>query len=212
MFAVPDLATGNNAKNCPTVLVYDTRMQAWTKWAMRAASASDPDRTAGYSTGAVRVSDDVFFFGQWLSAGGDCYVYKERLSYTAADFKDDTYNEADQAIAKAIVWSCATSSPELETHWDELHLLFDVSSTFTAWTTPTAVAALFTADLASSSTSIALAPTANSRMSRCLIPQAQRRSARQIVTVSHSVASEYFGLEGMVLVHLPGEGTATTRT
>jgi hypothetical protein len=32
------------------------------------------------------------------------------------------------------------------------------------------------------------------------------------VALSHITASEYFGLEGMVLIHLPGEGTATVRT
>ncbi len=214
VFAVPDTnapsGSIDNTRNCPTFFVYDTRMQAWTRYIMRVAG--DVARTAGYSCGAVRVYDDILYFGQWLAAGGDCWVFSERLAYTTADFKDDTYDGTDLAITKTVQWNCATSSPELETHWDELHVLFDVSSVISAWTTPTALTAQFTADLASASSAISLAPTAASRMSRCLVPQAQRRSARMTVGITHSTASEYFGLEGMVLVHLPGEGVATTRT
>ncbi len=207
MFAVPD--QGDN-KNCNLVLVYDTRMEAWTTWLFK--DAPDANRTRGHTTGAVRVSDDLLFLGQWDSTGGDSDTYKERQTYAAADFKDDTYSSVDQAITKTVRWNAVVDSPELATHWDELHVLYDVSSTFVPWTTPTALTATFTADLASASSAIAIAPTATSRMSRCLVPRAQRRSARLSITLVHATASEYFGLEGMVLVYLPGEGTATVRT
>jgi hypothetical protein len=214
VFAVPTTATAgggvDNTKNAPSMFVFDTRMEAWTKWVPKAGT--DTPRTQGYSCGAVRQSDDVFFFGQWTSGGGDTSVYKERLTYTAADFKDDTFNQTDQAIAKAVTWNIVTDSPELATHWQDLHILFDVSSVFAAWTTPTALTALFTSDRASTSASISIAPTATSRKSICGIPTAQRRSASMQVALSHITASEYFGLEGMVLIHLPGEGTATVRT
>lgn len=210
LFAFPTVASGGNQGNCPKTLVYDTRMEAWTTWSQTVGV--DVDKTTGYSSGVVRVSDDLLFYGQWFNGAGTLYVFKERLAYAAADFKDDTYDASNVAITKTVEWSALASSPELETHWDELHLLFDVSSTFTAWTTPTSLVSAFTADLGSSSGNVTHSPTATAKMSRCSIPQAQRRSARMIVYVSHAVASEYFGLEGMVLVHLPGEGTATTRT
>ncbi len=205
LFAVP--MDGTNG-NCATIYAYDTRMQAWTSWLFIRGTAA----TVGHSCGVVRVSDDLLMMGQWNSSGGDAKIFKERLTYTAADYVDDTVDTSNEAIAKQVQWNCVTSSPELETHWDELHLLFDVSPTFSGWTTPTALTVVFTSDLASASANLALAPTAASRMSRCLVSQAQRRSARLTVTVYHTVASQYFGLEGMALVHLPGEGTATTRT
>lgn len=210
IFAYPLLATGNNKKNCAAALVYDTRMQAWTSWTF--SRATDSDSTQGYSTGVARVFDDILYFGQWLNAGTDCYSFKERRAFAAADYKDDNYNQTNQAITKTLVWSALASAPELSTHWDELHILYDVSPTFSAWTTPTALTATFTADLASSSGAVSVAPTAASRMSRVMVTQAQRRSARMTVTIQHSTASEYFGLEGMALVHLPGEGTATVRS
>jgi len=207
IFAVPDSGTNGN---CPTFFVYDTRMGAWTTWAT--TRGSDVNQTNGHSTGVTRASDDLLFLGQWNTSGGDAYVFKERLTYAAADYKDDTYDGSDVAITKTVRWNVVTSSPELETHWDELHVLFDVSSTFAAWTTPTAYSVTFISDMASNSGGISMTPTATSRMSRCTIPRAQRRSARLSVTVSHSTVSEYFGLEGMVVVHLPGEGVATVKT
>lgn len=210
VFAYPTTVTGSNRGNCELALVYDTRMQAWTRWSF--SRASDSDLTQGYSTGCARVFDDRLYFGQWQGSSNDSYTYKERLTYAAADYKDDNYNQSNQAITKTVTWSAVASAPHLETHWDELHILYDVSPIFSAWTTPTAVTATFTADRAQGSGAISVAPTATSRMSRVLVAQAQRRSNRLQVQIQHSTASEYFGLEGMVLVHLPGEGTATVRT
>ena len=111
------------------------------------------------------------------------------------------------------------STPPLEPHWDELHMRFDSSTLFSALTTPTSVLVYFQADGATYSpappqlsAAVTLAPTAASRMSRVLVSRGQRRSARMVVTIIHETASEYFGLEGLALVHLPGEGTATIRT
>ncbi len=210
VFAVPLSNSSNNAGNCPYFLVYDTRMQAWTRWVFLAGN--DADRTQGHSCGAVRVSDDLLFLGQWNHASSDSSIFKERRAFAAADYKDDTFNTTNEAITKTVKWNAVADSPELSTHWDEAHLLYDVSPTFSAWTTPTALTVTFTSDFGQSSAANAVAPTALSRMSRASVPMAQRRSVRQTVTVSHATASEYFGLEGMVLVHLPGEGTATVRT
>ncbi len=207
LFAIPD--SGSN-KNCPVFLVFDTRMQAWTKWTTTAGG--DGSRTNGHSCGAVRLSDDLLFMGQWNSYSSDSKIFKERRTYAATDYRDDTYDATNVAISKSITWSACAEAPELETHWDELHVLYDVSPVFSAWTTPTSLTATFTADLSSNSSPSTLTPTAVSRMSRVLVAQAQRRSARLTVTVAHSVSGEYFGLEGMALVHLPGEGTATVRT
>ncbi len=205
LFAVPDTSTNGNS---PTFYVYDTRMESWTTWATTRGVVN----VNGHSTGIVRVSDDILFLGQWNGSGADSSIFKERLTYAAADYTDDTYDTAGIAITKTVRWNAAVGSPELETHWDEIHVLYDVSTVFTPWTTPTALTATFTADMASSSGSINLAPTATSRMSRMLVTQAQRRCARLVVTVQHSTAGEYFGLEGMVLVHHRSEGTATVRT
>lgn len=210
IFAYPTSATDNNKKNCAAALVYDTRMQAWTTWTF--SRGADANSTQGYACGVARVFDDILYFGQWDNTGGDNKSFKERRAFVAADYKDDNYDQSNQAIVKTLTWAAMASAPELETHWDELHVLFDVSPTFAAWTTPTALTSTFTADLASGSGAISIAPTATSRMSRVLVPQAQRRSARMSITVQHSTASEYFGLEGLALVHLPGEGTATVRT
>ncbi len=206
LFAVPNSGTNGN---CPTVYVYDTRMEAWTTWAFTAGG--DVGVTWGHSAGVARVSDDFLHLAQWNSSGADAYTYKERLAYAATDFRDDTVDASNVVITKTVQWNAAASAPELATHWDELHALFDVSPTFSAWTTPTAATVVFTADRASASDSVSLAPTATSRMSRCLVPLAQRRSTRLTVRVTHATA-EYFGLEGMVLVHRPGESTATVRT
>ena len=212
MFFSPDSSSDLNADNCLTAYVYDTRMGAWTTWAMREGTIADGARTGGYSCGDARVSDDILYFGQWLNAGTDGYLFKERATYAAADYADDTYNTTTQSIVKVVKWNAATETPETAAHWDEAHLLWEVNSVFSAWTTPTAATVIFTADLASASTSLSLAPTALSRMSRCLVPTAQRRSARLSVQVTHQTVSEYFGLEGMALIAMPGEGTATVRT
>lgn len=210
LFAIPDRTNGSATNgNCPTILVYDTRMEAWTTWAF--TQGGDGPKTTGHSCGAVRVSDDLLFLGQWNSTSADSSVYKERLTYAAADYIDDTYDASSVAITKTVRWNVVATSPELETHWDELHLLYDVSPTFTAWTTPSTLVAYFVADRDSTSGNVTLTPTSVSRMSRCSIPRSQRRSARLSVVVQHSTASEYFALEGMVVVHLPGEGTATVR-
>ena len=211
MFFTPNEATGDNAKNCPTAFVYDVRMQAWSTWSM-SSSTTPTGRITGYSCGVSRVSDDILYFGQWYSGAADSYLYKERVTYAATDYKDDTFDTADQAITKTVKWSAATETPETATHWDEVHLLYDVNSTHAAWTTPTAATVVFTSDRASASANLSIAPTAASKMSRCLVPTAQRRSARLLVQVVHATASEYFGLEGIALVFLPGQGTATTRT
>lgn len=204
----PTIATGNNNKNAAAALVYDTRMQAWTSWVFSRAT----DITQGYSCCVARVFDDILYFGQWHTSGGDTDTYKERRTLTAADFKDDNYDQSNQAITKTLAWNAEVTSPQLETHWQDLHVFFDVSPVFSAWTTPTALTATFTADRNSGSGALAIAPTATSRMSIIEVSQAQRRSARMQVTIQHSTASEYFGLEGVALIHLPGEGTATIRT
>ncbi len=210
LFGYVDSATGTNKGNCRVILVYDTRMQAWTTWSFTAGT--DSDRTTGYSCGAVRVSDDLLFLGQWQNSSGDSNVFKERRTYAASDFKDDTYSQSNQAITKTVTWAAAAGAPGKTTHWDALQLLFDVSSVFTAWTTPTALTAQFTADFASASAANALAPTALSRLSIAGVPQTQRRSERLAVSIVHAVASEYFGLEGLVLVHNPPEGDKPVRT
>lgn len=209
VFGYPTTITGDNTKNCPAALVYDTRMQAWTSWTFARANATI---TQGYSCAVLRQFDDNLYFGQYLAAGGDSPTFKERRAYTAADYKDDTTDTTDQAITKTLIWAAMATAPELSTHWDELHILYDVSPTFSAWTTPTALTAVFTADLASASSTITVSPTATSRVSRVMVAQAQRRSARMTVTLQHATASEYFGLEGLALVHLPGEGTNTVRS
>jgi hypothetical protein len=159
----------------------------------------------------VRVSDDLLFMSQWNNISSDSAVYKERRAFAAADYQDDTYNQTDQVITKTVKWNAFAASPETQTHWDELHLLYDVPSTFAAWTTPTALTVQFTSDFASSGAANTVSPTATSKMSRASVPKLQRRSARQIVTVVHATA-EYFGLEGLALIYLPGQGTATVRT
>ncbi len=210
LFAVPASAAGNNAKNCSAVLVYDTRMQAWSRWTF--AEGRDASVTTGHSCGAVRVSDDLLFMGQWNSYASDSFIFKERRTYAAADYVDATYDSTSAAIVKTVTWNAATSSPNTLTHWQDLQVLFDVSQTFTGWTTPTALSALFVSDLATSSASISLVPTATSRVTLCSVPRAQRRSARLAVTVIHNALGEYFGLEGMVLVHEPGGSTNVART
>ncbi len=207
MWAFPDTASN---KNCKYMLVYDTRMQAWSRWT--SLVGSDINATTGYSCGVVRVSDDFLYTGQWNAAANDCPVYKERRSYTAADYADDSYSSSNKGIVKIITWSATTPTPEMTSHWDELHIFYDVSPTITAWTTPTALSATFTADMASASTGNGVTPTALSRMSRLLVSQLQRRSARMTVQVRHTLVNEYFGLEGMALVYMPPEGTATVRT
>lgn len=203
LFAAP--TTGANV-NCSAVYVYDTRMQAWTTWSFPRGTEE------GHSAGVARVSDDLLYLGQWNTGGTDASVFKERLTYAAADYKDDTDTTSNVAITKTVRWSAAAVAPEYLVHWDELHLLYDVSLVFTAWTTPSTLTASFTADRASSSVAATITPTATSRISQCKVPQAQRRSSRLAVTVTHATASEYFGLEGMVLVHAPPESTATVRT
>lgn len=203
LFSIPS-STASKKGNCPSTLIYDTRMQAWTRWVWK--DGSDGDHTQGYSCGSVRVSDDLLFLGQWQNSSNDTSVYKERRTYSAADFLDDTYAAVDQAITKQLTWSAATGAPDKLTHWDHLQVLFDVSPTFTAWTTPTSLTALFTADFASASIANTLSPTALSRLSVAGVPREQRRSARMAVTLTHAVASEYFGLEGLILVHNPPAG------
>ncbi len=191
------------------MLVYDTRMQAWTRWVFKAAT--DGALTQGHSCGAVRVSDDLLFLGQWNVGGTDSYVFKERRAYARTDYKDDT---VDQAIACAVSWNACTNTPEKSTHWHQLHLFHDISTIFTDWGAPSALNVEFTADRDSFSGTgvIALAPTTYDKMSRCGVPQSQRRSVRLLVTVRHAVANEYFGLEGMALVHRPPESYAGTKT
>ncbi len=200
----------SSAKNCVKAFVYDTRMQAWTTWVW--TGANDGDRTTGYACGAVRVSDDLLFMGQWNASANDTKIYKERRTYAATDYQDDVYDSTGVAIPKTLTWSAANDSPVLESHWDELHILYDVSSTFTAWTTPTAVSATFVADFASSSGTLAYVPTALSKISRISVPRGQRRTNRLAITVIHQVAGEYFGVEGMALTKALSEGTATVRT
>ena len=210
IFNYPVSVTGGNARNCAAALVYDTRMETWTTWSY--SRAGDSDQTQGYSTGCARAFDDILYFGQWLNAGGDTDTYRERRTFTAADYADDNYDQTGQGIVKTLTWNVQTTSPALMTHWDELHVFFDVSSLFNGWTTPTALTATYTADFASGSGANSIAPTATSRMSRQLVPRGQRRSARLSVTLIHSVVSEYFGIEGLAFVHAPGESTATVRT
>lgn len=207
MWAFPDT---NSNKNCKYMLVYDTRMGAWSRWVFLAGN--DINTTTGHSCGVVRASDDFLFLGQWNATASNGSVFKERRAYTSADFIDDTYNTSTKGIQKIVTWSATTPSPEMMTLWDEFHVFWDVSPTISAWTTPTAASVTFTSDMSSASANNGVAPTALSRMSRLLVSQLQRRSSRMVVSVRHTVASEYFGLEGMAFVYLPPEGTATVRT
>lgn len=209
IFSVPASASGRNAGNSATSLVYDTRMQAWTRWAY--TSSPGADRITGHSCGSVRVSDDLLFLGQWQPDGNDTSVYKERRTYAASDYQDDTYDTTAHGIAKTLVWSATATAPDKLTHWQDLQLIYDVSTVFGAWTTPTALTAQFTADLASSGAAAAVSPTALAKMSIVGVSQAQRRSNKLVVTVVHNTASEYFALEGLILVHNPPESTEVNR-
>ena len=162
LFGYVTTASGTNKGNCARVLVYDTRMQAWSQWVFQAGA--DADRTAGYACGAVRVSDDVLFTGQWNNSSNDTSVFKERRTYAASDFQDDTYTQTGIAIVKQLTWSAAVGTPDKSTHWDHLQVFVDVSPTFSAWTTPTALSAQFTSDFAAASAVNVLSPTALSRV------------------------------------------------
>jgi hypothetical protein len=192
--------TGTSDKNGATALVYDTRMDAWTTWTvLRDASEN------GRSCGAVRLSDDTLFLGQWVASGGDSFIFKERRTYSAADYADDNNLGASGAIVKTIAWSPVVDAPDEQLHFDELHVFWEVSEAISAFTTPTAVTATVTPEGGLAGT-IALAPTAGSRLSRGEVPGPQRRTTRLKVALQHSVSGEYFGVEGMSLKATSGTG------
>lgn len=207
LFGIPET---NAVANCSTCLVYDTRMRAWTRWVFTAGN--DVNRTTGHSCGATRVSDDLLFLGQWNATNGDSSIFKERLTYAQADYQDDTYDTTAQPISKILEWNPMCAAPQSPTHWHQLHLFYDLPVTFPVLTTPTAVLVQYQSDRSSNSSNVAVAPTATDRMSRVGIPTAQRRSVRQRVKVTHAVVSEYFGLNGVAIVHRPPEGYAGTKT
>jgi hypothetical protein len=202
--------------NCNKALVYDTRMEAWTTWSTTPGGTAGAVVVDGLSCGAVRVSDDLLVMGEWNTNGASSFIYIERRAFAATDYKDDAYGDSsflNLAITKTVTWNAIPDSPERATHWDELHLFYNLQSgQFSAWTTPTAVSLTFTGDVPAVTGAVVLAPTATMRQGRAIIPTAVRRAARMTVKVVHSTVGEYFALEGLALHHLPAEGTATVRT
>lgn len=202
VFALPE---GASNRNCKWTLVYDTRMEAWSTWTF----PRNVDGTDGRTGACVRVSDDLLFLGLWNAGGTDSYIFKEKRTYTAADYSDEDDAGTKSAIPKVARWNVITSSPTSLSTFDELHCFWEVSATIPGWTTPTSVTATVKTDSSNSAANVAFAPAATDVMSRNMVPQGARTGVRLEVVVSHSVVDEFIGIEGAAVMLTETESSRT---
>lgn len=200
VFALP---SGTSDRNCAFNLVYDVRMQAWTRWDFPREASSSYGRCAG----CVRFNDQLLFLSIWNGAGTDAWVFREVRTYAATDYADVNEAGATVAISKTVKWNVLTASPVDAQLFDEFFVFFDGPEQFAAWTTPTSLAATFSTEF--DSKVVTLSPATAARTSRTLVPQSMRRGTRIQVQLVHSVTQQYFGLEGGALIL---EASGTTRT
>ncbi len=202
IFSFPN---GTTDRNASWMLVFDTRVEAWTRWDF----PTETSGRKGRSTAFVRDTDGLMFMGIWNPSGTDAWIFQEQHTFTIADYADVDEAGANQAITKTVAWNVLTAKPSDVQIFDEAHLFLEVSDRFSAWTTPTALTVAFQNDI--DSKSVALAPAALTRLTRTMVPQSLRNGSRLQMSVTHSVGREYFGLEGGAVV-LTDTGSTRTST
>lgn len=199
VFGFPSGVTDRNAF---WNLVFDTRLQAWTRWDFpREASGQQ-----GRSTACVRQVDDVLYLGIWNPSGTDAWVFKEKRTYSAADYSDVDEAGVTQALQKTVKWNVTTAGATVVQNFDEFHLFFDGSDLFGAMGVPTAVSATFSS--ARNSKAVAMAPVVD-LTSRTQVPQSLRTGNRVSAQVTHNVVGEYFGIEGGAVLEDASESSRT---
>lgn len=196
--------------NCVRAFVYDTRVGGWTQWVWPLDSHVSGRATHGRSCAVVRYVDDLLFASMWNSGASDAFLYKELRTYSTSDYLDTLSDNSTVAIPLQLKWNPVAPQPDMQVEWDQFHVFYEVSETFSAWTTPSALSLTFLNDY-STGNGVTLQPGSGKRLSRGDLPLQVRLGTRLIVQMDHQVISEFCGIEGMGLLYtLDGDGTVRT--
>lgn len=169
-------------------LRFDTRSRAWTTGDYGA-------KTSLKSCGTVRYSDDRLVVASWNSTAADAYMFAEAAGTADADFSDTTNAGARVAITSTVTGQYLVLEPERHQHWQDAVVHWHNPETNANLDTPSAATLTFASEV--SSGAVVAAPSGP--LTRVLVPMAARRCNRLRVSLSHAVAGEYMGINGLAL-------------
>jgi hypothetical protein len=189
----------------------------WSRYDYGAASA----KTCACAQGPAR-SNQVILGGADDGAGsttagteldGPGYTRAAGSGHLAVFFFLDKYGAlsdttnagATAPISSTLRWTCATPDPQMSAQWQELDAFFAPNDNISAFGSPSAMAFGFDTDTATAEQVVSWAqpapPSANVDVARVMVPRDASRGARMVVRMTHSVAGEYFSVDGFGLYY-----------
>jgi len=182
---------------CTKALVWNIATSAWSSYSF---AASFP------SCGAVRYSDDLFFYGDWNSGGTDSYMYQERHAGTKADFADDNSAGSSSSILTTLVFTANSPDPSSLFHWQELQLFWNTGPYRGLSDSAGSATIYLNTEMQTSLTYSVLASVGGALpvlLSRIIIGNEAALGAKQNVVLSHSLINDGFAIAGMSLIYTP---------
>lgn len=206
---LPYNGTWDESKYATRAYVYGTRTGKW----------SYIQTTSNGSKDNNDVSSGCEIFGTSQSALSEWNSNEAALLFPMNGTADADYSDfyGTSTTARAFTSSLTLNfeAPEFESKvfWDELHILWEFNQTFTDIASPATISLTFAGDFTDATATITITPTPSGgvRYSRVKVPREVRSSARLSLTLSNSVASEAYGIEGLVLFY-SGGSKETVRT
>lgn len=214
LFFYPDdnsTASGAFKPNCTNALVWNVETSAWTTMDNITTDASSNLVACPKSFGAVRYSDELLCQVEWNSTGNDTKLYLENNTLTVSDYQEDGYDKLGspttaRPFTSTVEWTTVSPDPHALTHWQEIAVFLSPSDVFSAYQLPASIGVYFEADReAARGSTVSSIPVVLEHV-RLIVPQASAISARLGVGVTHSVAADYFSLNGMSLKYNSMDG------
>ncbi len=206
---LPYNGTWDESKYATRAYVYGTRTGKWSYVQTTSNGSKDNNDV---SSGVEGLSSAQSALSEWNSNQAALLF---PMNGTADADYSDFYGTSTTARAFSSSLTLNFEAPEFESKvfWDELHVLWEFNQTFTDIGSPATISLNFAGDFTDATATITVTPTPSGgvRYSRVKIPREVRSSARLSLTLSNSVASEAYGIEGLVLFY-SGGSKETVRT
>ncbi len=192
------IETGDYA--CNNALVFAVPTESWSTYIYRTSAGGAGGAANGKLSGAVRVSDELMFLGEW-SAGTDTLLYVEGNAKDTTDFHDTSSASVSIAIDTVLEWTSTVPSPAGLCHWPEAQVYFSPSDVNKFYTLPTSVMVGVESEHGGTFSATITAPS--TLQSRLMLSADVGMAARQTMTVQHNTIDDYFSLSGFALLYHP---------
>jgi len=205
-FGVPEPDDIMNEFMPDRAFCYNIRTNAWTSVLLPVID--DPTRAQVSSACEFPVSSQPIL-SQWSSAKTGLLAMTDGRTET-----DGTYTFHDDASGwysdTSITTNFTTASLGERVTWQELHVFWEISETFTAMRAPDSITVTYEYDWGTSTPeTVTVSPSSTAKFTRLIVPREARNSTRLRVTITTS-DGYIFGIEGLTMIY-ESEGATETR-